>query len=347
MIVLGIETSCDETSVAVVRDGREVLSSEVHSQIAQHEAWGGVVPEIAARSHAERLPGLLHRAVENAGVAWQELDAVAVTRGPGLATSLLVGFSAARALAFRLARPLYLLNHLEGHLYSLFLDPAAPPPDEACPLLVLTVSGGHTCLVTLRADGRHRLLGQTIDDAAGEALDKAAVLLDLGYPGGPAIERAARGGNPKAVEFPRGRVTSSPAGLENLDADLCFSFSGLKTSLRYHLRDEPVAPGDDQRRRDLAASFQVAVMDALVSRVERALQNGSHRGVACVGGVARNGLLRERMGRAAARAGVPLHLAPPDFCTDNAAMVAGLAGARPWPDERGNPAADIAPSLHL
>ncbi|MFO1530387.1 MAG: tRNA (adenosine(37)-N6)-threonylcarbamoyltransferase complex transferase subunit TsaD [Kiritimatiellia bacterium] len=345
MRILAIETSCDETSAAVVEDGRRVLCNLVHTQIARHRPYGGVVPEIACRLHLEVLPGLLGQALADAGVSWPSLDAIAVTRGPGLASSLLVGISAAKGLAFRLGVPLLGVNHLEGHICSVFLSPGNPPPGEACPCLLLLVSGGHTQLMRVERPGVYQVLGGTLDDAAGEALDKGAKLLGLGYPGGPELENAARGGDPGAVDFPRGNLRHRDPGAP---VRLDFSFSGLKTSLLYHLRAEPAAPAG-QRRADLAASYQESVVDALASQCARALDAQAtggqppFRAFACVGGVARNTVLRERLAGLAARHALPLLLAAPEYCTDNAAMIA--AAAFLCPCETGN--FDATPSIPL
>ncbi len=359
MNVLGIETSCDETSAAVVHGGVRVLSNLVFSQIAQHRPYGGVVPEIACRSHVEELPGILQQAVDQAGVSWDQIDAIAVTHGPGLASSLLIGLSAAKALALRLGKPLIAVNHIEAHLYSLFLPPArrigldggtegagagAPRPEEVCPMIVLMVSGGHTCLIRMEAVGRYRLLGQTLDDAAGEALDKGANVLRLGYPGGPAIETAACGGNPGFVKFPRGmekRMALESAGA--LDRALCFSFSGLKTALLYYVREHP-GIFTDGRLKDVAASYQEAVFDALLLRVHRALQSGKAAAFGCVGGVAKNQRLREKLEKLCGEFGIRLILAPLPYCTDNAAMVAAVAGTGVLPSADLE-ALDVLPDL--
>lgn len=329
MLVLGIETSCDETAAAVVRDGRDVLSNVVYSQIAHHQQYGGVVPEIASRCHVEVLPGVLDEAMREAGVGWGDLDAIAATRGPGLATSLLVGFTAAKALSLRLQKPLLGMNHLESHLYSVFIgqDGLVPngSPEMLCPCLVLLASGGHTILVLARRVGDYEVLGQTVDDAAGEALDKGAKLLGLGYPGGPAMERAAKRGHTAAVTFPRGFAGRG----DEAATRFMFSYSGLKTSLLYHLKNQPLAAGDTQRLADLAASYQEAVVDTLMTRVERACRYFEIRSIGCAGGVARNGRLREKLSTLAARVKLPLLLARPEFCTDNAAMVAALASSDP------------------
>jgi N6-L-threonylcarbamoyladenine synthase len=323
--VLGIETSCDETSAAVVSDRTQVRSNVVFSQVALHGPYGGVVPEIASRCHVETLPGVIGEAVRRSGLDWPELDAVAVTFGPGLASSLLVGLAAAKGLALRLGRPLCAVHHLEAHIYSIFLARGAPSPAEVGPFIALVVSGGHTSLVRVEALGRYRILGQTIDDAAGEAFDKGANLLGLGYPGGPVMDRIGRTGNPRAIRFPRGRPKRGglPAAA-GLDPALCFSFSGLKTALMYHLRDHPPG-GDPARVGDIVASYQEAIVDALAERCRRAL-NGERYLAAC-GGVSLNSRLRARLQEVARREGVGLLLAEPAHCADNAAMVAGVAGA--------------------
>ncbi|MDD2519560.1 MAG: tRNA (adenosine(37)-N6)-threonylcarbamoyltransferase complex transferase subunit TsaD, partial [Kiritimatiellae bacterium] len=318
MLLLGIESSCDETAAAVVRDGREVLSSVVHSQIASHRPYGGVVPEIASREHVGAFPVVAAGAVERAGVSWADLDAIAVTHGPGLVSSLLIGLSGARALGQVLGKPVWGVNHIEAHLAGMFLDPAAPDPADACPLLALMVSGGHSCLVEMDRVGGYRMLGQTLDDAAGECLDKGANLLGLGYPGGPAIERAAQGGDPAFVHFPRGLEHAKNRTTGNgLAIEMCLSFSGLKTSLLYHLKNHP----DDRERHpaDLAASYQEAVMDSLATRAERALSATGARTLACVGGVAKNAVLRGKLEELARRHAAALLLTPLAYCTDNAA----------------------------
>jgi N6-L-threonylcarbamoyladenine synthase len=326
LTVLGIETSCDETAAAVVRGGRDVLSNVVFSQIDHHRPHGGVVPEIASRCHVEALPGIVEQAVREAGVAWTDIDAVAATRGPGLASALLVGWSAAKGLARRLDCPLCAVNHIEAHVHSVFLDPAAPDPHDALPLVALVVSGGHTSLFRSDAYGSYALLGRTIDDAAGEALDKAAKLLGLGYPGGPEIDRLSHGVplSERAL-FPAGRVRPTSAVLGSLDPELCFSFSGLKTSLRQRLLTTPAS--GMQEVAQLAAEYQEAVVEALVSRCGKALAAGV-RSLAVGGGVSLNSRLRTRLRTLCEERGVRLLLALPQHCGDNAAMVAGLAGMR-------------------
>lgn len=330
MKILGIETSCDETAAAIVRNGVEVLSNEVYSQVAQHEPYGGVVPELASRCHVEVLPGVVGRALAAAGQAWPGVDAIAVTYGPGLASSLLIGVAAAKSLALRLNKPLRGVNHLEAHLYSVFLGEHAPDPHVVCPLLVLLVTGGHTCLVLVREPGVYQLLGRTLDDAAGEALDKGASLLGLRYPGGPAIEVAAGEGNPVAIAFPRGlRQGNASQQVHGMRRDLCFSFSGLKTSLLYHLKKHPDAIANGGLP-DLAASYQEAVFQALLDRTRRALEHTGAAHVACVGGVARNQRLGRLLGELSRAMGVQIHQTQPGYCTDNAAMIAALAGSG-WP----------------
>lgn len=346
-IVLGIETSCDETAAAVVRGGREVLSSIVYSQVPLHQPYGGVVPEIASRSHVEKLPGVVEQAVREAGLTWSGIDAVAVTYGPGLASSLLVGLSAAKGLALRLDRPLIGINHLEAHIHSVFLTPAAPAPEEVLPLLALVVSGGHTCLVNVPEPGICRVIGQTLDDAAGEAFDKAAQLLGLGYPGGPAIDRAARlASRTDAYTFPQGRVRGGHRLVSgDLRAELCCSFSGLKTALMYQLRSQAPAGVEDVNA--IAASYQEAIVGVLADRCERALKEGRFHGLALGGGVSLNARLRTRLREVADRRRVRLLLAEPRFCGDNAAMIAGLAGAGGGVRGATALALDVVPSLAL
>lgn len=325
MKILGIETSCDETAAAVVEDGSHVLSNAIDSQIAKHRPYGGVVPEIATRSHVEKLPGIIDEALKGAGETLESIDALAVTYGPGLASSLLIGFSAAKALALRLEKPLIRVNHHEGHLHSVFMKPDAPTPEEAFPMLALLVSGGDSSLVLMREPGCYERLGSTIDDASGEAFDKAAAVLNLGYPGGPIIQKTAEGGNPAAIRFPRG-LDQPDRGkwIYKFDRNLCFSFSGLKTSLLTHVKKLDHAPVGDELS-DLCASYQEAVCDALTLRMERALKLFNVKSFSCVGGVSMNGRLREKLAELSVQTGVPLLLCPPAYCTDNAAMIAGVA----------------------
>lgn len=320
MIVLGIETSCDETSAAVARNGREVLSCIVHTQ-QQHKPYGGVVPEIASRCHIALLPGIVREAVETAGVPWSGIDAVAATRGPGLASSLLVGWSMAKGLALRLDRPLIAINHTEAHLHSVFLDPAAPDPLEAIPMLGLAVSGGHTSIFRIPKYGELHLVGRTVDDAAGEALDKAAKLLNLGYPGGSVIDKLSRTKTPGVYTFPEGNVREG-AATGGLRHDLCLSFSGLKTSLLHQVTREP--PKSDDEVAQLACDYQEAVVRAIVKRCEKAL--GKAKYMAVGGGVSLNSRLRVLLAEMCAAHNVSLLMALPRHCGDNAAMIAGLAG---------------------
>ncbi len=324
MIVLGIETSCDETAAAVVANGCEVLASVVYSQVDAHRPHGGVVPEIASRAHAERLPDIVAQAMKQAGIPWNRLDAVAVTYGPGLASSLLVGLAGAKALALRCGIGLIGVNHLEAHLWSVFLGPRAPQPESMLPARALVVSGGHTCLLRVDRDTTYHCIGRTLDDAAGEAFDKGAVLLGLGYPGGPAIERAARDGNPKTIRFPRGLQRRSRGRGCRLRLD--FSFSGLKTALLYYLRDHNLCRDTmaEQQRADIAASFQEAIVDVLARNTMSGLDD--EKGILLAGGVALNNSLRSRLAVAADCEGRCLVAAAPEYCADNAAMIAALAG---------------------
>ncbi len=313
-LVLGIETSCDETSAAVVAKGRRVLSSLVSSQVALHEKYRGVVPEIAARAHVEQLVPLIEQALREAGVGYGELEAVAVTGGPGLVGALLIGVTAARTLAVTRALPLVAVDHVEAHATSAALG-ADPPP---WPAVALVVSGGHTALYLVRGPLDVELLGQTVDDAAGEAFDKVAALLELGYPGGPHIERLARDGRPDAIRFPRTWIGEPHAD---------FSFSGLKTAVLYHVHGVGNKYGSlghlsPSERADVAASFQAALVDVLVAKTIAAAQRLGVGNVVIGGGVAVNGALRGALAAACAAAGVGLHLTPPQYCTDNAAMIA-------------------------
>jgi N6-L-threonylcarbamoyladenine synthase len=310
MLVLGIETSCDDTATAVVRDGKDVLASVATNQDAFHAKYGGIVPEIAGRQHVALLSAAVEDALARAGSTFAGLDGIAVTRGPGLIGSLVVGVAAAKALAFALHKPLYAINHLHGHIFAPFLDRAEAPP---YPLLVLLVSGGHSQLVAVESATRMRVLGRTHDDAAGEAYDKTARLLGLPYPGGPELDRLAREGDPAAYAFPRHR----PGG-DSLD----LSFSGLKTSVRYFL-ESPA--GRDARREDVAASFQAAVVDVLMARLQAAFARARYGGVVLSGGVAANSALQAAVRAWSERNGVIAFIPPPKYCTDNAAMIAAAA----------------------
>ncbi len=308
-LVLGIETSCDETAAALVMGGNDVVSSVVSSQIEMHADFGGVVPEIASRAHLNDLNPVVARAIVEAGVEDSRIDVVACTYGPGLIGALLVGVSAAKAFALAWDVPFVGVNHLEAHLYSAFLE----DPSLEFPLMVLLVSGGHTMLIEMEGHGRYRLLGQTIDDAAGEAFDKVARFLDLGYPGGPAIDAAALDGDADAIRFPRAMM----------DDNLNFSFSGLKTAVINYVRKHP-----DVSSADVAASFQMAVVDVLVTKARRAAKQIGAKGIVLGGGVAANSLLREELLGACAADGVRGFLPSQAMCTDNAAMIAAVGWYR-------------------
>ena len=310
MRILALETSCDDTCAAVIDDAR-LVSNVISSQAAFHERYGGVVPEIASRHHLELVNPVVDAALDEAGTELEEVDTLAVTRGPGLIGALLVGVSTAKALAASRRKPLAGIDHLHGHVAANFLQPDPLEP----PFLCLVASGGHTLLAAVRVHERFELLGQTLDDAAGEALDKAARLLGLGYPGGPAIQRLAVEGNPEAFSFPVAMLN---------DAGLDFSFSGLKTALAYQVREL----GEDEvtrRSADLAASYQAAVVGQLVARLERALDLDRWDAVALGGGVAANELLRGRVAEICERRGLRLKLVAPELCTDNAAMIGAAA----------------------
>ena len=314
MLILAIETSCDETSVAVVRGGREVLSNVIASQISKHMETGGVVPEVAAREHIKVMMPVLREAMEEANVGWDAIDAIAVTKEPGLIGSLIVGRITAAALAFAKDKPLIEVNHIHGHMYSTWLE-ADPRPQY--PILVLTVSGGHNELVLMDGPGNFKLLAESVDDAAGEAYDKVARLLGLGYPGGPIIEERAKLGNPKAVKFP----VALPQGKN-------FSFSGLKTAVLYYLKENEERLNDAGFVNDVAASFQEAVADALVKKLMRAVRAHEVKEVHLTGGVSANRFLRGRIEEELSHlAKAPLFRYPAkmSYCTDNAAMIAAAA----------------------
>jgi N6-L-threonylcarbamoyladenine synthase len=309
--VLGIETSCDETAVALVEDGTRVLVNLVGSQADVHRRFGGVVPELASRAHVEVLSPLVGEAMDRAGLRFSALDGIAVTVGPGLVGALLVGLAGAKAMALATGAPLIGVNHLEGHIYANFLDHGEGHAELRFPYVAFVVSGGHTMLVWIPEEGTYQILGQTVDDAAGEAFDKIARFLGLGYPGGPEIDRVSRDGNPDAIRFPRAMV----------DAGYDFSLSGLKTAVIRHVRRER-AEGRDPRLEDVAASFQEAVVDVQVRKtIAAATEHGVER-VLLGGGVVANTRLRDRMLSAAAEAGLEVLVPPLEYCTDNAAMIA-------------------------
>lgn len=306
--ILGIETSCDETSAAVLRNGRELLSHVISSQILTHQKYGGVVPEIASREHVLHLQSVVEQALQEAGTGFFELSGIAVTYGPGLVGSLLVGVAGAKAMAYAAEIPLIGVNHLEGHIYANFLQ----TPDLEFPLLALLVSGGHSHLVYFEGHGQYKVLGQTRDDAAGEALDKVARTLGLGYPGGPQIQKVALEGNPHAFEFPRAML--EPGSLD-------FSFSGMKSAVLNTLNSARMK-GVSLSTPDLAASFQEAVVDVLVRKALLALEKTKAKTLVLAGGVAANTLLRGRLTRETDARGIRFNYPPPILCTDNGAMIA-------------------------
>lgn len=372
MTVLALETSCDETSAAVVRDGR-VLSNVVSSQIKLHEEYGGVVPELATREHLKNLQPVTEAALREAGVQPQQLDAIAATQGPGLPAALMVGLKAAQAMAYALGKPFVGINHHEAHLYSPWiwgeqraagLQPAEPRSDnetqnlpevqdcrlqaggtlaahfeEFEPNVSLIVSGGHTMLVHVEAELKHRVLGSTIDDAAGECFDKVGKLLGLPYPGGPQMDRLAEGGDAKRFDFPRPKIR---------DDDDDFSFSGLKTSVRYFLRDHPELSEDAQAVRDLCASVQAAIVEVLVVKTMRAAERVGVQCITASGGVTANRALRQELSRVCAASGLTLRVAERMLCTDNAAMIGILAERKLLAGyEPTSLDADIAPGMAL
>ena len=305
--ILAIESSCDETAAAVVKNGREVLSNVISSQIALHTQYGGVVPELASRKHIEKINQVIGTALWEAGMTLSEMTAVAVTYGPGLVGALLVGVAAAKALAYGAGLPLVGVHHIEGHISANFIEnPGLEPP-----FLCLIVSGGHTHLVIMKDYGEFEIIGRTRDDAAGEAFDKVARAIGLGYPGGPKIDRAARAGNPHAMEFPRAKIEGCPYD---------FSFSGLKSSVLNFLNHETMM-GTKVNKNDLAASFQNAVVEVLVGRTILAAKEYGIREVAIAGGVASNSSLRGSLAAACEKEGLRFYHPSPIFCTDNAAMI--------------------------
>jgi N6-L-threonylcarbamoyladenine synthase len=326
MLVLGIETSCDETAAAVVRDGHEIVSSVIASQVKTHERFGGVVPELASREHLDKIVPIVEEAFARADISAEDIEGIAVTIGPGLIGSLLVGVSYAKAMAFALNKPLVGVNHIEGHIYSVCFE--NPPVKH--PALALIVSGGHTNLFFVPEPGKYKVVGRTRDDAAGEAFDKVAKLLGLGYPGGPIIERLAREGNSKAVKFALPRMGDNRPD---------FSFSGLKTAVTKHVREsglEPVQNGGEpsQGIKDLAASFQSTVIRSLVTTMERVAKEYHPKTLIVAGGVACNGALREAARASAADLGIPVYFPSPHLSTDNAAMIAAAGTVKLRAGER-------------
>ena len=326
MLVLGIETSCDETAAAVVRDGCEIVSSVIASQIKTHERFGGVVPELASREHLDKIVPIVGEAFARGNVTKDDVDGIAVTIGPGLVGSLLVGVSYAKAMAFALNKPLVGVNHIEGHIYSVCFE--NPPVQH--PALALIVSGGHTNLFFVPEPGKYKVVGRTRDDAAGEAFDKVAKMLGLGYPGGPIIERLAREGNSRAVKFALPRMGDNRPD---------FSFSGLKTAVTKHVREsglQPVENGGEpsQGIKDLAASFQSTVVRSLVTTMERVAKEYYPRTLIVAGGVACNGALRDAAQATAAKLEAPVYFPSPHLSTDNAAMIAAAGTVKLQAGER-------------
>ena len=309
--ILAIESSCDETAAAVVKNGREVLSNVISSQIALHTLYGGVVPEIASRKHIEKINQVVEQALSDAGMTLDDMTAVGVTYGPGLVGAHLVGVSAAKAIAYAKKLPLIGVHHIEGHVSANFIENKELEP----PFLCLIVSGGHTHLVIMKDYGEFEIIGRTRDDAAGEAFDKVARAIGLGYPGGPKIDRAAKEGNPHAMEFPRAKIAGSPYD---------FSFSGLKSAVLNYLNHEKMQ-GHEVNPNNLAASFQNAVVEALVSRTMLAAKEYGIRDVVIAGGVASNSELRARMKAACEKAHLNFYHPSPILCTDNAAMIGAAA----------------------
>lgn len=357
MNILGLETSCDETAAAVVRDGRVLLSNVVASQVEMHARYGGVVPEVASRQHVLSIVPVINQALEQAGLDLDGLDAIAVTMGPGLAGALLVGLNTAKSLAFARGLPFLGINHLEGHIYATWLSNESPEESPGLPLLCLVASGGHTDLILMEEHGNYRLLGRTRDDAAGEAFDKAARVLGLGYPGGPAIQKAASGIEPREP-LPRAWMRNT----------LDFSFSGVKTALLRRAQDYGIYPhtreGDSAGRyeeskdgtsaslavdaktstHEIAAAFQESLVDVMVVKTLAAAAQNDARGILLGGGVAANSLLRERI---ASDSKLPVLIPPISLCTDNAAMIAACAHFRFLKGERHGWDLDIYPSLQL
>ncbi|MHB8573895.1 MAG: tRNA (adenosine(37)-N6)-threonylcarbamoyltransferase complex transferase subunit TsaD [Dehalococcoidia bacterium] len=327
MRVLGIESSCDESAAAVVEDGHRILANMVASQIDVHRRYGGVVPEVASRQHLQTIIPVIETALHTAGCGWDDIDIVAVTSGPGLAGSLLVGVNAAKAIAYARRKPLLGLNHLESHIYANWLDTEAPTEAPRFPALCLVVSGGHTDLIIMHDHGRYERLGRTVDDAAGEAFDKVARLLELGFPGGPAIEKIAAVAGHPPFELPRAWLP----GTYN------FSFSGLKTAVLNLTREEghPPAP-------QIASAFQESVVDVLATKTVRAAREHGVKQILVAGGVAANGALRDALRQ---RAPVPVRVPPPKYCTDNAVMVAACGYFHALRGDRSDFTLDVEPNM--
>ncbi len=328
MRILGIDTSCDDTSAGVVSDGIRVLSSVVHSQVQVHHPYGGVVPELASREHLGKIGAVVDQALDKANITRKDLDGIAVTIGPGLIGSLLVGLYFAKAFSYVLNIPYVGINHLEGHILSVFLEERTPP----LPFVILTVSGGHTALYHVEGIGHYTPLGQTLDDAAGEAFDKVAKVLGLGYPGGVVIENLARSGNKNRIPFPRAYL-----GSDSLD----FSFSGLKTAVALYVKKWQKSDQKEVSMADIAASFQEAVIDVLAQKVMAAAEKNKVGSVVVAGGVACNQVLRDRVKDLASQCGMAFHYPRPAFCTDNGAMIALAGYHRIFRGERADLSLDV------
>lgn len=364
MNILGIETSCDETACAVVRDGREVLANVVYTQIPLHQPYGGVVPEIASRAHVEKISEVISTCLSELEAAHPgaKVDAVAVTYGPGLSPALIVGLNAAKGLAMSLGVPLIGINHIEAHLHTPFLRDAGETatagdqssagglqPQDVTPALGLAISGGHTNWFDVSEYGTYRTIGQTLDDAAGEAFDKAAKLLGLGYPGGPKVDKIAREylaehGKGDLIPFPKGHPREGVSALSGLPAELCVSFSGLKTALLRYVQKFPPTEADIPR---IVASYQEAIVGAVADRTRTALRRGNYKAFLLGGGVSLNSRLRAALTDLCASEKIPLLMAKPKYCGDNGAMIAGLAYYRQ--NHMGEDALrlDVAPSLEI
>ena len=322
MIILGIESSCDETAISLVKNGHQVLSNTISSQINKHKKFGGVVPELAAREHLKNIDFVLKKSLEEAHLKLEGINAIAVTAQPGLIPALLVGVSFANGLKKSLNVPLIAINHLQAHIYSVFLEKSPKEIQKTFPSIALLISGGHTQLFFIDKKGKFLLIGTTIDDACGEAFDKAARLLGLSYPGGPIIDKLARLGNKNAIIFPR-PLTGEKGKFVSKENKYNFSFSGLKTALFYHLKDNP--PTCDEEKHNLIASYQEAIIDVLTKKTFIACKEFNPKSLLIAGGVACNSSLRENFLTKSKEEKVNLLIAEPQFCTDNAAMIAGLA----------------------
>jgi len=321
MLILAIETSCDETSAAVVKNGKEILSNVIASQVEFHKKYGGIVPELASRKHIEVIAAVVNQAIADSKIPLKKIDAVAATFGPGLVGALIVGLNYAKAIAYALKKPFLPVNHIEGHIYANFLMPKLPK----FPFICLVVSGGHTQLILMKDHGKYETLGRTRDDAAGEAFDKVARFLEIGYPGGPVIDEMSKKGNPKAVDFPRAMLARRSSGNwrngGGMDEGYDFSFSGLKTAVVNYVKRN----GMPKKLPDLVASFQQAAVDILVEKAIRAAKDKKVKWIALAGGVSANSRLREDLKKRAKEEGLEVSIPPMKLCTDNAAMIGSAA----------------------